>query len=62
MPDFRGRPGAVETVAGLPIQVFAHNMETVRELYPRVRRGADYERSLEVLRRAAAREPTRACA
>ena len=53
VPDFRGRPGTVERVAGLPIQVFAHNMETVRELYPRIRRGADYERSLEVLRRAA---------
>jgi lipoic acid synthetase len=52
VPDFRGRAGPVERVAGLPIQVFAHNMETVRELYPRVRRGADYERSLEVLRRA----------
>jgi lipoic acid synthetase len=53
VPDFRGRPGTVERVAGLPIQVFAHNMETVRELYPGIRRGADYERSLEVLRRAA---------
>ncbi len=52
VPDFLGRPGAVETVAALPVQVFAHNMETVRELYPQVRRGADYERSLEVLRRA----------
>jgi lipoic acid synthetase len=58
VPDFLGRPGTVEAVAGLPVQVFAHNMETVRELYPQVRRGADYERSLEVLRRAArARSP-----
>jgi len=52
VPDFRGRPGTVELVAGLPIQVFAHNVETVRALYPAIRRGADYERSLEVLRRA----------
>lgn len=52
VPDFRGRPGAVEAVARLPVQVFAHNLETVRELYPRVRRGADYDRSLEVLRTA----------
>ncbi len=58
VPDFLGLPGTVEKVAGLPVQVFAHNMETVRELYPRVRRGADYQRSLEVLRRAArARAP-----
>ena len=53
VPDFQGRPGTVEAVASLPVQVFAHNMETVRELYPQIRRGADYERSLEVLRRAA---------
>jgi lipoic acid synthetase len=53
VPDFLGRPATVEEVAALPVQVFAHNMETVRELYPRVRGGADYERSLEVLRRAA---------
>jgi lipoic acid synthetase len=58
VPDFLGRSGTVEAVAALPVQVFAHNMETVRELYPQVRRGADYERSLEVLRRAArARSP-----
>jgi len=42
----------VRTAASLPIQVFAHNMETVRELYPVVRSGADYQRSLEVLRTA----------
>jgi lipoic acid synthetase len=53
VPDFLGRPGTVESVANLPVQVFAHNMETVRELYSQVRRGADYERSLEVLSRAA---------
>jgi lipoic acid synthetase len=53
VPDFLGLPGAVEEVARLPVQVFAHNLETVHGLYPRVRRGADYRRSLEVLRRAA---------
>jgi lipoic acid synthetase len=60
VPDFLGRPGTVEEVAGLPVQVFAHNLETVRGLYPQVRSGADYRRSLEVLRRAArARAPGR---
>jgi lipoic acid synthetase len=58
VPDFLGLPGRVEAVAALPVQVFAHNMETVRELYPKIRREADYGRSLEVLRRAArARSP-----
>jgi lipoic acid synthetase len=54
VPDFGGRQEAVESVAGLPIQVFGHNIETVQSLYPLVRRGGDYNRSLEVLRRARA--------
>jgi len=37
--------------------ILAHNVETVPRLYPRVRKGADYERSLAVLRRAAAMRP-----
>lgn len=53
VPDFRGRDDAVVLVARLPVQVFAHNMETVRELYPSVRRVADYDRSLGVLATAA---------
>jgi len=55
VPDFRGSTEAVDLVADLPIQVFAHNLETVPSLYPRARRGADYRRSLGVLERAAAR-------
>jgi lipoic acid synthetase len=53
VPDFQGRRGSVESVASLPIQVFAHNIETVQEVYPRVRQGANYRRSLEVLKIAA---------
>ncbi|MBE3063914.1 MAG: lipoyl synthase [Acidobacteria bacterium] len=53
VPDFQGSRDAVEGVAGLPIQVFGHNLETVESLYGRVRAGADYRRSLEVLRTAA---------
>ncbi len=49
VPDFRGDPAAIEVAVDLPIQVFAHNLETVQSLYPRARRGADYRRSLEVL-------------
>ena len=33
--------------------VLNHNVETVPRLYPEVRDGADYSRSLEVIRRAA---------
>ena len=54
VPDFQGRSESVDLVAALPIEVFGHNLETVRSLYPAVRKGADYARSLGVLRRARA--------
>jgi lipoic acid synthetase len=53
VPDFRGDREAVRTVVGSPIDVFNHNVETVPRLYRRVRPGARYERSLDVLRTAA---------
>lgn len=50
-PDFRNcQEEAVEILKpSLPF-VFAHNVETVPSLYPTVRAGADYERSLNLLR------------
>jgi len=54
VPDFQGLPEAVRLAAGLPIEVFGHNMETVEALYAQARPSADYARSLEVLRLAAA--------
>jgi len=50
VPDFKGSGQAIREVAHSPIEVFGHNMETVRNLYPTVRPLADYGRSLEVLR------------
>ncbi|NPB07196.1 MAG: lipoyl synthase [Aquificae bacterium] len=52
VPDFKGCPRALETVLAAGPAVFAHNLETVPRLYPRVRKGADFNRSLELLRRA----------
>ncbi len=52
--DFRGDPLAVDTVAGAGPVVFGHNLETAPRLYARVRPGADYGRSLDVLARASA--------
>ncbi len=52
IPDFQGDPHAVDTVVDAPIDILNHNTETVPRLYKRVRPGAKYERSLEVLRRA----------
>ncbi len=59
-PDFRGRgrmDRALEILADAPPDVFNHNLETVRALYPNVRPGADYDWSLELLRRFRAQHP-----
>jgi lipoyl synthase len=52
IPDFRGNWDALATVMAAQPDVLNHNMETVPRLYRRVRKGAVYERSLELLRRA----------
>src|ERR1700683_3460236 len=52
IPDFRGHWPALETVLNARPDVLNHNMETVPRLYREVRKGAIYERSLELLRRA----------
>ncbi len=51
-PDFKGDAGALSTVLEAGPDVFNHNMETVKRLYPRVRPQADYKLSLDVLARA----------
>jgi lipoyl synthase len=48
-PDFKGREDCLETVLGAHPEVFAHNLETVRRLHPKVRPQAKYDRSLQVL-------------
>jgi len=57
IPDFRGDWSALETVMAARPDVLNHNMETVPRLYRRVRKGAVYERSLELLRRAGEMAP-----
>ena len=54
VPDFGGRRASLETVLEARPAVLNHNVETVPRLYPLVRPGADYGRSLALLRRAAA--------
>jgi len=56
-PDFQGKASLVELVAAAPVRVFAHNLETVPSLYPKVRPGAEFEKSLEVLRAAKKANP-----
>ena len=48
-PDFGGELHALETVADAAPDVFNHNLETVRSLFPTVRPEASYDMSLEVL-------------
>ncbi|MGQ9779952.1 MAG: lipoyl synthase [Bacillota bacterium] len=50
-PDFGGDPAAVAAVVAVGPDVYNHNVETVPRLYPVVRPGADYRRSLALLRR-----------
>jgi lipoic acid synthetase len=52
IPDFRGEWWALEIVLAARPDVLNHNTETVPRLYRQVRKGAIYERSLELLRRA----------
>lgn len=47
--DFRGSHTALDNVLGAKPEIFNHNIETVRELTPRVRHTATYDRTLEVL-------------
>ena len=54
IPDFLGNEAALETVLDATPEVLNHNTETVSRLYRRVRPDAVYERSLELLARAAA--------
>ena len=47
-----GDRSSIEKVISSKPDIFSHNMETVPRLYNKVRRLADYNRSLEVLRYA----------
>lgn len=49
IPDFAGSFQSLEMVLKAKPDVLNHNLETVKRLYPTVRRGADYQRSLDLL-------------
>jgi len=59
VPDFRGRvPVALQALTASPPDVFNHNLETVPRLYRQARPGADYQVSLDLLKRFKAAQPT----
>ncbi|MEB3844067.1 MAG: lipoyl synthase [Desulfurococcales archaeon] len=57
-PDFQGREELVASVVSAGLDVFAHNIETVRRLTPKIRDPrAGYDQSLRVLRAAKKADP-----
>jgi lipoic acid synthetase len=52
IPDFKGDPHAQGVVLAARPDILNHNTETVPRLYRRVRPGARFDRSLELLRRS----------
>lgn len=54
IPDLRGSWAALEAILEAAPDVLNHNTETVPRLYSRVRPGARYERTLELLARSRA--------
>jgi lipoyl synthase len=50
IPDFQGREDALRIVLDAQPKVLNHNTETVPRLYPAVRSGARYQRTLTLLR------------
>ena len=57
IPDFQGSAEALETVLRARPDILNHNIETVSRLFPEVRSGGRYERSLRLLRQARSSVP-----
>jgi lipoic acid synthetase len=55
--DFRGDMTAIDSVINARPDVFNHNLETVPRLYPTIRPGARYFRSLRLLQRVKELDP-----
>lgn len=56
-PDFMGNRAAISRVIESRPDVFNHNTETVPRLYHRVRRNAEYQRTLDLLRQVKEEAP-----
>lgn len=54
IPDFQGDTRCLDLVLAARPEILNHNMETVARLYRRVRAGAEYRRSLDLLAHASA--------
>ena len=52
VPDFQGNEASIQVVLDAGVNVFNHNLETCERLTPKIRSGAVYRRSLDVLKMA----------
>ncbi|MDD4178874.1 MAG: lipoyl synthase [Candidatus Margulisbacteria bacterium] len=59
VPDFQGDASALQTVLDAKPFILNHNIETISRLYPKIRPQANYERSLKLLKTAAAQVVTK---
>ena len=50
VPDFKGEEKFLDKVINSNPDIFAHNLETVKSLYPKIKPKSDYETSLNVLK------------
>lgn len=57
VPDFLGNEESLALVTSLSPTIFNHNLETVRRLTPKIRSGAQYDRSLKLLACAKKQNP-----
>lgn len=57
IPDFKGDYAALKNVIAAKPDIINHNIETIKRLYPTVRPMADYEQSLELIRRVKESDP-----
>jgi lipoic acid synthetase len=57
-PDFKGSESSLKIMAGCRPDVFNHNLETVRRLFPALRPVASYDQSLGILKRFSETAPS----
>lgn len=57
-PDFQGSLDSVKTIIDAGPDIFSHNIETVRRLYPSIRFKSDYTTSFALLKAAKEMDPS----
>jgi len=52
IPDLKGNTDHLEKIVSQQVDILNHNMETIEKNYPKIRPGASYQTSLNILRQA----------